>query len=68
MEEVIGFFRDHMPDIDAGRFFRELLEDSDVLIPGIIVILSPHLRNEVDYVAYEELQKAVDRAFPTHAQ
>ena len=62
VDEVIQFFRDHMPEMTAAAFFDALLTDPDVQIPELLVLVDPSLKTDVVVVAYRELRAAVRRA------
>jgi len=61
VEEVLAFFRDHMPEVDARGFFERLAFDPDVQIPELIVLANPESTDDVAVVAYRELRRVLDR-------
>jgi hypothetical protein len=62
VDEVIGFFRDYLPDVTTAAFFDALLTDPDVQIPELLVMVDPKLKTDVVVAAYRELRAAVRRA------
>lgn len=59
VQEVNSFFRDYLPHLEVHNFFQKLRTDPDVQIPLVWVVLNPEIKNSIDYVAYEELSKAI---------
>jgi hypothetical protein len=64
VDEVIAFFRDHMPDLEPRAFFQKLLYDPDVQIPELLIMVDPSLKDDVVCIAYREMRRAVERALP----
>lgn len=64
VNEVISFFREHMPYISASEFFEKLIYDADVQIPEIFILLEPNTKDHIEYKAYRALRRAVELAFP----
>lgn len=62
VDEVVSFFREHMPDISASEFFDKLIYDRDVQIPEIFVALDPTTKDRIEYKAYHALRQSVERA------
>lgn len=62
VDEVLEFFRDHMPDVAVEAFFDALLYDPDTQIPELLVLVDPKLKQDVVVAAYRELKAAVKRA------
>lgn len=62
VNEVISFFRDHMPEITPQDFFRELIWDRDVQIPELIPLADSKVRDLPGYRAYKALCSAVEAA------
>jgi len=60
VDEVIDFFSHHMPEIDYGDFFENLLYDPDVQIPLIVVLANPEMKADTGVLAYEEMKKAIE--------
>lgn len=67
VEEVVSFFREHMPSMAASEFFDKLIYDRDVQIPEIFVALDPATKDRIEYKAYRALRQSVERANETHA-
>ena len=61
VDEVVAFFRDHMPEILASDFFDKLIYDRDVQVPEIFVALDPTTKDRIEYKIYRALRQAVDR-------
>ena len=67
VEEVLAFFRDHMPEVDPRAFFERLVFDPDVQIPELLVLARPELRDDVAVVAYRELRRILDQGILARA-
>lgn len=65
--EVVGFFRDHMPEITHSDFLGKLVCDRDVQIPEIFVALDPTTKDHIEYKAYRALRQAIESASSNNA-
>jgi hypothetical protein len=59
--EMTSFFAEHGPGVSAQGFFEKLRHDPDVVIPELLVIVEPSLRDDVGYLAHCALREAMDR-------
>jgi hypothetical protein len=58
---MVGFFQNYMNHINSAEFFKELIYDSDVQIPLLIVMINPEMKDNIVVQAYEALRAAVDK-------
>lgn len=61
VDEVVDFFKKHMPQIEPSDFFLALVYDPDVQVLGIFSLMNPELANDVVHVAYDALYEAAER-------
>ena len=67
VDEVVSFFRDHMPEIAPSAFFEKLVYDPDVQIPDIVVAVDPSVKEHIEFKAYRALRKAIESTSLTGA-
>ena len=60
VDEVVDFFKKHMPQIDPSNFFSALVFDPDVQVLGILSLINSELANDVVHVAYDALYEAAE--------
>ena len=60
VDEVLDFLKNYMTNIDPVEFFDNLMYDSDVQIPLLIVMVNPEMKDDIVVKAYELLRTAVE--------
>ena len=68
VDEVVDFLPRYLPEISPEDFFRKLLMDPDVQVPKLAVLLNEDLQNDVVYIAYRELERAVNVSRPNETR
>lgn len=63
VDEVMDFFHNYITHINPAEFFDNLLYDSHVQIPLLIVMINPEMKEDIVVQAYEALRAAVEKKF-----
>lgn len=61
VEEVAAYFQNHQKDIETDIFLERLVSDQNVQMPLIFVFANPELEDDIQFLAYEALRKAVNK-------